>query len=358
MPIAFHAYSSDLNTCNTLGLACRASQVVALTDCDQLPRISALAHRTQQTLVLGGGSNVVLPERLSGLVVHVRLRGIQLIEERPEAWIIEVAGGENWHDFVQTAVENGWNGLENLALIPGTVGAAPVQNIGAYGVELDTLIESVTAWHIPEGRIVEFSRQACDFHYRDSLFKRAGLGQWLIVSVRFSLPRPWRPVLAYPDLKRHHLLSAIPLTEVTARQIFQAVCEIRRLKLPDPAKLGNAGSFFKNPVVPAAQYAALKGLFPAVVSYLQPDGRQKLAAGWLIEQAGWKGRRVGPVGVHAHQALVLVNYGQASAQQLLELARAIMQSVHQKFGVTLEIEPVVVPGDALEAQHSLHVKQT
>ena len=342
MPIVFHAHSCDLTSSNTLGLACQASNVVDLTDCDQLAQLSELALEASQTLVLGSGSNVVLPEHLSGLVVRVRLRGIRLIEKRPDAWIIDVAGGENWHDFVRVAIENGWDGLENLALIPGTVGAAPVQNIGAYGIELDTRIDSVIAWNIPAGKIVEFKRPACDFRYRDSLFKRAGLGQWIIVSVRFALPRPWQPVLAYPDLKRHPLLAATPVTQVTAEQIFQAVCEIRRTKLPDPARLGNAGSFFKNPIISALQFACLKELFPAIISYLQTDSSYKLAAGWLIEQAGWKGCRVGQVGVHDRQALVLVNYGQAKAVELLELAQDIRRSVHQKFGVTLELEPVVV----------------
>ncbi len=356
MPIVFHVPPTDLTASNTLGLSCKARHVVELTSRDQLARVSQRARESGQTLVLGAGSNVVLPEHLSGLVVRVALRGITLVEARPDAWVIDVAGGENWHDFVRMTVANGWNGLENMALIPGTVGAAPVQNIGAYGIELDTRIESVTAWHIPEGKIVEFNRADCGFHYRDSLFKRAGLGQWIILSVRFNLPRPWQPVLAYPDLLRHPILSAIPVAEVKASQIFDAVCEIRRTKLPDPAVLGNAGSFFKNPVVSTEKFKALKTLFPGLVAYQQPGQTYKLAAGWMIEQAGWKGRRVGRVGVHTHQALVLVNYGQATAGELLGLARSVQQSVLQQFGVTLEIEPVVVAGQGLEAEHCLHIK--
>lgn len=348
MPIVFHVPPIDLTASNTLGLTCKARQVVSLTSHSQLARISQRAREADQTLVLGAGSNVVLPQHLSSLVVRVELKGIALVEARPDAWVIDVAGGENWHDFVQLTVANGWDGLENMALIPGTVGAAPVQNIGAYGIELDTRIESVTAWHIPEAKIVTFNRADCGFHYRDSMFKRAGLGQWIILSVRFNFPRPWQPVLTYPDLVRHPMLSVIPAGEVTARQIFDAVCEIRRTKLPDPAVLGNAGSFFKNPVVPADQFNALRTLFPGLVSYAQPDQTFKLAAGWMIEQAGWKGRRVGQVGVHAHQALVLVNYGHATACELLGLARSVQLSVQQQFGVMLEIEPVVVTDQASE----------
>jgi len=344
MPIDFQPHFSDLTHSNTLGLACIAGQVLELREPGQLAEISTQRDYGTSIFVLGGGSNVVLPERLERLVVRVELRGIKLIEARADAWIVEVAGGENWHDFVQTAVTNGWDGLENMALIPGTVGAAPVQNIGAYGVELETRIESVTAWHIPEAKMFTFSREACDFSYRDSMFKRAGMGQWLIVSVRFALPRPWQPMLGYPDLARHPMLMQAQGAEVTARQIFDAVCAIRRTKLPDPDVLGNAGSFFKNPVVSAEQYATLKQAFPNLVSYPQSDQTHKLAAGWLIEQAGWKGRRVGRVGVHDRQALVLVNYGQASAKELLALASEVKNSVSRQFGVTLEIEPVIVPG--------------
>jgi UDP-N-acetylmuramate dehydrogenase len=327
---------------NTLGLACQAARVTDVSDLSQLPALSELTRLSAPAVVLGGGSNLVLPAQLDRLVLRVLLKGIALVEQCTDAWMIDVAAGENWHDFVTTSIHRGWDGLENLALIPGTVGAAPVQNIGAYGVELDSRVESVTAWYIPEGRLVTLKREDCGFKYRDSMFKRAGLGQWLIVSVRFRLPRPWRPVLGYPDLLRHPELTATAPDEICARQIFDAVCDIRRAKLPDPAVLGNAGSFFKNPVVSKAQFDALKLRFADIVSYPQADGSFKLAAGWLIERCGWKGRREGRVGVHTRQALVLVNYGQAKASELLDLARAIKQSVSEQFGVVLEIEPVVV----------------
>jgi UDP-N-acetylmuramate dehydrogenase len=339
----------DLTSHNTLGLSCKAQRVMTISSLEQLPAVSALARQSRKTLVLGGGSNVVLPAELDDLVLRVALKGIHCLNldadsvagEFAHAWCVEVAAGENWHDWVVTATKNGWAGLENLALIPGTVGAAPVQNIGAYGVELQDRIASVTAWHIPEGRMVTLSKSDCAFAYRDSLFKRSAPGTWLIVSVRFLLPKQWQAVLNYPDLRSHPLLQQKPQL-VSAQEVMQAVCEIRQRKLPDPAVLGNAGSFFKNPVVEAPVFERLKEKFADLVAYAQADGTFKLAAGWLIERSGWKGRRVGAVGVHDRQALVLVNYGGAQAEELLALSHAISETVRAQFGVALEIEPVVV----------------
>lgn len=332
---------------NTLGLACEARHVVTLSSLEQLPEVTAWSKTRGAVVVLGGGSNVILPQKLDPLVVRVALKGVSLVEndnqEQPLDWRIDVAAGENWHAWVQTATQNGWFGLENLALIPGTVGAAPVQNIGAYGVELQDRIESVTAWHISEGRLVTFSAQACNFAYRDSIFKRAAPGTWLIVSVRFKLSKDWRPVLTYPDLRNHPVLSTREPSLVTGQQILDAVCEIRRAKLPDPEVLGNAGSFFKNPVIPASQYKQLKEKFVDLVAFPQADGTFKLAAGWMIERCGWKGKRLGNVGVHERQALVLVNYGGANAVELLALAQKVCDCVEAQFDVKLEIEPVVVP---------------
>lgn len=354
-PIAFSTDSAqfvspmELTQHNTLGLTCHAKCVFTLTSLKQLPEITKLARESNGVLVLGGGSNVVLPTELDHLVVHVALKGIHCVSESEQAsseaasaWRVDVAAGENWHDWVKTATQRGWSGLENLALIPGTVGAAPVQNIGAYGVELQDRIESVTAWHIPEGRMVTFTQQACEFAYRDSVFKRAAPGTWLIVSVRFLLPRAWKPVLNYPDLRNHKALCAMDPGAIRAHHILDAVCEIRRAKLPDPAVLGNAGSFFKNPVISADQCREIKDKFPDVVAHPHSDNRFKLAAGWLIERCGWKGKRAGAVGVHDRQALVLVNFGGADAAELLELAQQVRQSVRSQFGVELEIEPIVV----------------
>ncbi|MGE8640653.1 MAG: UDP-N-acetylmuramate dehydrogenase [Achromobacter sp.] len=338
-PVALIPVPQDLTRLNTLGLASQAGACVTLDDAAQLPALSDLAHDAGSLLVLGGGSNVVLPRQVPGLVARVAFKGVRLLEGRPDFWLVEAAGGENWHGFVEACVDHGWDGLENLALIPGTVGAAPVQNIGAYGVEFEERFHSLTAWDVPAGRLVEMRAADCRFAYRDSAFKHDAPGRWIIVSVRFALRRPWRPVLGYPDLQRHARLAQ---GEPTARDIFDAVCEIRRAKLPDPAVTGNAGSFFKNPIVAASVRDSLVKQFPGLVSYAQPDGRYKLAAGWLIDQCGWKGRALGAAGVHDRQALVLVNRGGATAADIMGLAHAIQQAVAERYGVRLEPEPVVV----------------
>jgi UDP-N-acetylmuramate dehydrogenase len=333
--------AADLSALNTLGLVASADAFMRLTDRSQLPAMSDIAARHERLFVLGGGSNVVLPRHVGGLVVHMCIPGVRLLEQRPDAWIVEAGGGENWHAFVDTCLRNGWDGLENLALIPGTVGAAPVQNIGAYGVELNERFHGLTAWDMQARELVHMSAADCHFAYRDSRFKHDAAGRWIIVSVQFALPRPWQPVLTYPDLQRHAGLAQAG-QGANARAILDAVCEIRRSKLPDPAVVGNAGSFFKNPIVDAATQAALAARHPGLVSYPQADGSYKLAAGWLIDQCGWKGRSLGPAGVHERQALVLVNRGGAQAADILALAQAIRADVQARFGVLLEQEPVVV----------------
>jgi len=330
--------TQDLTAFNTLRLSAVAARYVCLTELAQLPSLSQLASQAGGVWVLGGGSNVVLPASIEKLVAHVKLSGVRLVADTPDGWIIEAAGGESWHGLVQTCLARGWYGLENLALIPGTVGAAPVQNIGAYGVELKDYLLDLTAWDVVRGRLVTMSAEECGFGYRDSRFKHDAPGRWLITSVRLRLPRPWRAVLDYPDLR-----ARVDAVSPTPQQVFDAVCAIRRAKLPDPAVLGNAGSFFKNPVVDAACYASLRARFAGLPGHAQADGRHKLSAGWLIEQCGWKGRRLGPVGMHARQALVLVNYGGARAADVMALAAAVQASVWARFGVRLEPEPVVIP---------------
>ncbi|MGB3424554.1 MAG: UDP-N-acetylmuramate dehydrogenase [Castellaniella sp.] len=333
----------DLQARNTLGLPSRAA-VAVLDDESAVPALCAALAASQKDLqadaplfVLGGGSNLVIAARPRHCILQVALRGIRLWDETADHWIVEAAAGESWHGFVDHCLAQGLPGLENLALIPGTVGAAPVQNIGAYGLELDQRLHSVVAWDLHAGRERTFLPEECGFSYRDSLFKRDGAGRWLIVRVRFALPKVWVPRLDYPDLR-----DFPGLRKDDPRRIFDAVCEIRRRKLPDPAVLGNAGSFFKNPVIDAGQAAALKQRFPDLRTYPQADGRVKLAAGWLIEQTGWKGRRLGPVGMHARQALVLVNHGGAQAADVLALALAVRADVRMRFGVELEQEPVVL----------------
>lgn len=337
-----HTSEQDLTAFNTLGLRARAQTLVRFHSQEQLPAISTLAGDHSSVFVLGGGSNVVLAPQLDCLVIKVETRGVRLLEERPDAFIVEAQAGENWHAFVAHCVEKGWWGLENLALIPGTVGAAPVQNIGAYGVELDQRFDSLTAWDMHTQKLVNMRAQDCGFSYRNSVFKQSKPGRWLIVAVRFCLPRPWCPVLGYPDLQRYPGLAA-DKTSLNAKQVFDAVCDIRRQKLPDPAVLGNAGSFFKNPIVPLETRDRLLAIYPDLVSYpIEGSGRCKLAAGWMIDRAGWKGRRLGAMAVHDRQALVLVNKGGATAADVTALADAIKTDIKNKFDVTLEQEPVAV----------------
>lgn len=290
--------------------------------------------------VLGGGSNIVLTRDLTPVVLKVEVRGRRVVEERPDAWIVEAGAGESWHELVAWTLDQGLPGLENLALIPGTVGAAPVQNIGAYGLELKDRFESLDAVDLVTGRSVTLDAAMCRFGYRDSIFKQALAGKSLITRVRLRLPRPWQPVLGYLDLERR--MADTGITAPDARQVFEWVCEIRRAKLPDPAVIGNAGSFFKNPVVTPEQCRDIIGRDPAIVHYPLPDGSYKLAAGWLIDACGWKGKTVGRAGVYEKQALVLVNLGGARGAEVVTLARAIQESVYGRFGIRLEPEPVVV----------------
>jgi UDP-N-acetylmuramate dehydrogenase len=294
----------------------------------------------QPKFVLGGGSNVVLTKDVPGVVLKVEVAGRRLVETRPDAWIVEAGAGENWHDFVAWTLAQGLPGLENLALIPGTVGASPVQNIGAYGVELAERFDSLDGVDLVTGRGVTLERALCRFGYRDSVFKHELAGKTVITRVRFRLPRPWQPVLGYLDLERK--VAETGITEPDARTVFDWVCAIRRAKLPDPAVVGNAGSFFKNPVVSAEQCRDIIGRDPEIVHYPLPDGRVKLAAGWLIDACGWKGKSVGRAGVYEKQALVLVNRGGATGAEVVTLARAIQESVYGRFGIRLEPEPVVV----------------
>ena len=330
----------DLSALNTFGLRARAARLVRLRSAEQLAAVIAEpAWASAPRLVLGGGSNVVLCGDFAGTVLKVEIRGRRLVREESAAWIVEAAGGESWHDFVRWTLAQGWPGLENLSLIPGTVGAAPIQNIGAYGLELAERFEGLDALDLRSGARQSFGLQDCAFGYRDSVFKR-NPGRWLVTAVRFRLPRPWQARLAYAELV--HEVQAAGVSSPTALDISDAVCAIRRRKLPDPAEIGNVGSFFKNPVVDAAHGARLLAGHPAMPHYPQADGRVKLAAGWLIEQAGWKGRDLGAVGSFERQALVLVNRGGATGTDLMRLAQAIMADVEAGFGVRLEPEPVFV----------------
>jgi len=326
---------------NTFGLEARAKRFLCLTDAAQL----ALLHADSTIaalprLTLGGGSNMLLTRDFPGLVIHVQLKGIELAGEDDTTHRIRVAAGENWHDFVMWTLDHGYGGLENLSLIPGSVGAAPIQNIGAYGVEAGELIESVTVFDFESGATFILPRAVCAFGYRDSIFKHALRDSHLILAVTFALPKAWAPNTRYAEVAQE--LAARGIAEPTARDISDAVIAIRRRKLPDPAVIGNAGSFFKNPVVPAAQRDALLAAHSQLVSHVQSDGSYKLAAGWLIDQCGWKGKNLGAAGVYEKQALVLVNRGGATGEDVWRLAQAVQAEVEARFGVRLEPEPVVI----------------
>ena len=331
----------NLRTLNAFGLPAAAATLVRIDSEATLRRVIDHPELGRAPkFVLGGGSNIVFTRDPQAVVLKVEVMGRRLVQERPDAWIVEAGGGENWHDTVAWTLAQGWPGLENLALIPGSVGAAPVQNIGAYGVELRERFESLDAVDLVTGRTVTLALDACHFSYRDSVFKHSLAGKSVITRVRFRLPRPWQPVLGYAELERR--VQDTGITEPDAKTVFDWVCAIRSAKLPDPAQIGNVGSFFKNPVVSAEQCRDIIGRDPEVVHYPLPDGSVKLAAGWLIDACGWKGKSIGRAGVYEKQALVLVNRGGASGAEVITLARAIQESVYGRFGIRLEPEPVVI----------------
>ncbi|WP_217476844.1 UDP-N-acetylmuramate dehydrogenase [Stutzerimonas stutzeri] len=330
----------SLKELNTFGVEARSAYFAEAHDDQQVVEALAQAQALGvPLLVLGGGSNLVLTEDVNALVLRMASRGIRILEDDGERAVIEAEAGEPWHPFVLHSLSLGLSGLENLSLIPGTVGAAPIQNVGAYGVEIKDVFAGLTALDRQTGQLVEFDLQACQFGYRDSLFKRQA-GRYIILRVRFALQRSANLKLEYGPLRQWLLQHAIQ--SPTPIDVSRAVCAIRSEKLPDPQQLGNAGSFFKNPLVSGAVAAALKQRFADLVAFAQDDGQVKLAAGWLIEQAGWKGYRRGDVGVHRLQALVLVNYGQATGHDILQLAADIQADVAKQFGVQLEIEPNII----------------
>jgi len=330
----------SLKSFNTFAVEQRARYFAAAHSDEDVRDALAQARRLDVPLLpIGGGSNLLLTRDVPALVLHMASRGKRIIDESAEQVLVEAEAGEPWHPFVLWTLEQGLAGLENLSLIPGTVGASPIQNIGAYGVEIKDVFAGLTALDSETGAIREFSLGDCAFGYRDSLFKQQP-GRFLILRVRFALRRQAALHLEYGPIRQR--LAEQGITAPSAQDVSRAVCAIRSEKLPDPQQLGNAGSFFKNPLVSAAAAQTLRGRYPELVGYPQADGQVKLAAGWLIEKAGWKGFRDGDAGVHRLQALVLVNYGQATGEQLLNLARRIQADVLERFGVTLEIEPNVL----------------
>lgn len=333
--------NQSLKPYNTFGIDVRAAFFVSVHSDGELEQALAwAAARNLRVLVIGGGSNLLLTTDLSELlVVRMDNRGVRVLEENGDQVLLEAEAGEPWHPFVLQTLELGLAGLENLSLIPGTVGAAPMQNIGAYGVEIKDVFAGLTALDRDTLQVRDFSVADCAFGYRDSVFKRQP-GRWVILRVRFKLSRSAPVHLDYGPVRQR--LAEQGIQHPTPKDVSAAICSIRREKLPDPAELGNAGSFFKNPVVSQEQCAQLLAQFPQLVHHLQPDGTAKLAAGWLIDQCGWKGRSMGAAGVYPKQALVLVNHGGASGDEVIALAQAIQADVLARFGVRLEPEPVFV----------------
>jgi UDP-N-acetylmuramate dehydrogenase len=332
--------NAPLRPFNTFGVEAKARFFARVGTADDLPELAA--HPLLQghkRLVLGGGSNLLFVGDFDGVVVKVELRGLRTIGDTAEAWLVEAGAGENWHCTVERLLADGQPGLENLALIPGQVGAAPIQNIGAYGLELAERFHSLKAWDFDAGHAVTLGLDQCNFGYRDSIFKR-DLTNHLITAIVLSLPKQWQPIAGYADVANE--LRHRHIARPTAQDIFDAVVNIRRRKLPDPTTLGNAGSFFKNPVVSREKHGELIARFPSLVGYALPGGRFKLAAGWLIDAAGLKGATRGRAGIYEKQALVLVNRGGATGAEILALAREVQDKVAERFGVVLEPEPLIV----------------
>lgn len=332
--------SVSLKPFNTFGVDVRARLFAEAQSDDEVRAVLVEAQqRGLPLLPVGGGSNLLLTTDVEALVLRMASRGLRIIEDDGERVLVEAEAGEPWHPFVLWSLDQGFVGLENLSLIPGTVGAAPMQNIGAYGVEIKDVFAGLTALDRQTGELREFELDDCAFAYRDSLFKQQA-GRWLILRVRFVLSRNAALRLDYGPVRQRLLAEGIEAP--SAADVSRAICAIRSEKLPDPAVLGNAGSFFKNPVVSAELAERIRVEHADMVSYPAAGGQVKLAAGWLIERAGWKGFREGDAGVHRLQALVLVNYGQASGAQLLALAQRIQTDIQARFGVHLETEPNVL----------------
>jgi UDP-N-acetylmuramate dehydrogenase len=326
---------------NTFGIEARAKYFASFSTIEELKNNLDFSepktvNHKPQIFILGGGSNILFTKNYDGLVLKNELKGIELVNEDDEFIYIKAAAGENWHRFVLHCINNNWAGVENLSLIPGSVGASPMQNIGAYGVEIKDVFYSLEAFHKNDKTVVPFNLNDCEFGYRESVFKRKYKDQFVITSVTYKLKKKPAFNTTYGAIEQE--LQQMGIKELSVKAISDAVINIRSSKLPNPAEIGNAGSFFKNPEISNEQFENLKFSYPSIVGYNLHNGKTKLAAGWLIEQCGWKGYRNGDAGCHAKQALVLVNYGNATGKEIYDLSTAIMQTVQNKFSVMLERE--------------------
>ncbi len=326
----------SLKPYNTFGIDVNANSFATFSSIEELKTLLAQRQANEPLLILGGGSNVLLTKPFDGMVLKNEINGFELVSENSNEVVVESGAGEIWHQFVMKCIEKGFAGLENLSLIPGSVGASPMQNIGAYGVEIKDVFEYLDAYEISTGKIKRFSKEDCAFGYRESVFKNIYKDQFVICRVAFRLSKNPKINTSYGAIESE--LQKMGISEPTIRDVSKAVITIRQSKLPDPAVLGNAGSFFKNPVVDESLVENIKISYPDVPNYPAEIGKRKLAAGWLIETAGWKGKIIDTCGVHKLQALVLVNYGGSTGKQVFDLSSQIIDDVYHKFGVRLERE--------------------
>ena len=324
-----HNYSLKNN--NTFGIDCRAAEFIEYDSVEDLQRVIP-ELKGRRVLHIGGGSNLLFTGDFPGVVLHSRIKGIDILDETDETVVIRVGAAEVWDDLVAYAVKNGWNGIENLSLIPGETGAAAVQNIGAYGTEVKDVILSVETLSLENGKMRTFSNAECGYAYRQSVFKKSLKGQYAVISVTMRLSKQFSPNVGYGNIRQ-----ALEGRELTAANVRQAIIDIRNQKLPDPKVTGNAGSFFVNPVVDADKFNDLRQQYPDM-PYYEVEGGFKIPAGWLIEQAGWKGRALGRAAVHDRQALVIVNLGGASAAEIVRLSERVRKDVFSKFGVSISPE--------------------
>jgi UDP-N-acetylmuramate dehydrogenase len=333
----------SLKTLNTFGFDVSADTYIRIEHEQDLTELKDRGLlKAGQFLVLGGGSNVLLQGDIKRPLLHMCITGIEVMHEDSEHCYVRIGAGENWHGLVEWALDHQLGGIENLSLIPGTVGAAPMQNIGAYGRELVEVFDQLEAYHIESGEIHSFDREQCEFGYRESVFKHKLKDRYIITRVWLRLNKIHSFSVSYGDVKK--VLDEQYQGELNIRNISEAVCQIRRSKLPDPAEIGNSGSFFKNPVIPASQYEALKLRYPDIPGYPAGNNEVKVPAGWLIDHAGWKGKRIGQVGVHDKQALVLVHFGGGQGREVWQLARLIQDDIKAKYGITLQPEVNVIEG--------------
>jgi UDP-N-acetylmuramate dehydrogenase len=326
---------------NTFGVESNSKYYIEISSEEALRNVSKLNHfKKNPVLILGGGSNILFTKNFDGLVISNKIRGREIIFQNSDYVYLKVGAGENWHDLVMYCVDKGWGGIENLSLIPGNTGTAPMQNIGAYGVEIKETFLELEAFEIKTGKTIKFLKSDCNFGYRESIFKNEKKNQYVILNITLKLNKKPEINISYGDVIK--ILEDNNIKNPTIKDVSNAIISIRKLKLPDPNKIGNCGSFFKNPIIEKNQLKIIQKKYPNIVYYKINESKVKIAAGWLIEKAGWKGKTFNNYGVHKNQALVLVNYGNAKGSEIYELSEKIIVDIYQKFQISLEREVNVI----------------